>query len=260
MPPAASSRPKSRTGRTGERARPRTPALTGPYRALRPRRRQHCRPTTSEPTRTLSHLLRTEPRRGPPLGPTLLPRPSLDRARPKEGGSPPRRQRPQAQLGGRRTPPHLQRGLLLLQPRLGRAPRSASAAPQRRRQLTGGSLRRAPRIKPAPKALRDAQELTGTAEGHGGLYEAAVCSDANAPLLRTVRGSDLKAIRVGNEREATRGRGAFRGLTPYPSCGARVTLLWEQRRPTCNAHPGQASPLAPYGGSVALERIAWWEL
>lgn len=185
-----------------------------------------------QPARTLSHLLRAEPRHGPPPGPTLLPRPSLDRARPKEGESPPGGSG--AEPGGAAAPgaaqpprdpraPGSSTSFCSSRPSA-TAPRLASAAPQRRRRLTGSSLRRAPRIKPAPKALRDANELTGTTERHGGLYRTAVRAHTNAPLVRTVRGSELKAIHTGNEREATRGWGASRGLTPNPSCGALVKL------------------------------------
>lgn len=198
LPPGPSSAPHI-PGRWG--AWQRTPTLTGPYHTLRPGKRHHYQ---TPPPPSPGPPVPMEGRRPP--GPTLLPRPSLHRARPKEGRSPPGGglllRRRQAQLGRRRDPRAPGSGTSFCSHRpSATAPRSASAASQRRRQLTGGGLRRAPRVTPAPKALRDAQELTGTAGGHGGLYSTAVGSGTNAPLVRAVRGTRSER---GNDRDGAR--------------------------------------------------------
>lgn len=257
--PAASS--PHGPGRAGpSRAGPSRPVPTGSYHTLKPRRKQHHR---TEPPRPQSPPVSAPAYWGPSSGPTLLPRPSLHRARPKEGGSPPAGSG--AEPGGAAAPGPARPPRDPRAPGSGTSsssscscstrpssagPRSASAAPQRRQQLTGSSLRRAPRVKPAPRASRDARELPGTAEGQGGLYR-------NAPLARTVRGSDLKGIGAGSEA----GLGCFQkpNADPRPwsagEAALRTTTPNMQRAPA-----GRASPSAPYGVSVARPRVAWWEL
>lgn len=193
-PPGARSPPKSHPGRSGEGAWQRTPTVTEPHRTPRLSERQHYRALHPRPPATPSRLWSR-----PPRSPALLPRPLLGRARPKAGASPP------GGSGRRGTPAHL----------AARPPSAAPAAPapqhptpRRFRRATkapaADRLRRPPAIKPVPKAERVATY------GNGGMTQRPVRNRGalrpNAPLDRTVTGSDMKGMRTENEREATRGR------------------------------------------------------
>lgn len=108
--------------RGGSRAAHTRPDKTLPH----PTARQEAAPPNTGPARTLSHLLRAEPRRGPPPVPPCCRAPhSTGRGRKKEGPHPKaavrsrEKQRPRGQLCRRGTPRTCQRELLLLQPPLG---------------------------------------------------------------------------------------------------------------------------------------------